>query len=274
MSKHWWEANSRLASLVRRGGAAGGVLALLLVLARPALAHDNLGGDELAMAFWMFAFSVAIAATGAFALYIAAAHRPVQPTSKRPSTACWRMRPTWTTWPRRNRRSRQRLPLARRRREPPRQRPCRAPFLTRNSVSAVRSTFHVSRTGGRLCSPMIRPFYSPGNTISPRKSMSSARCSLSCWRSSLLSRMGRDRRNLPNELGRNVEDFAGLIQEANGPLPWFLVGFYIIIATRDHRLCGRDPGQRLSLLAARRAAGPVTEVLDYDRSDAAPASGY
>jgi uncharacterized integral membrane protein len=43
--------------------------------------------------------------------------------------------------------------------------------------------------------------------------------------------MGRDRRNLPNELGRNVEDFAGLIQEANGPLPWFLVGFYVIIAT-------------------------------------------
>ncbi len=42
--------------------------------------------------------------------------------------------------------------------------------------------------------------------------------------------MGRDRRNLPNELGRNVEDFAGLIQEANGPLPWFLVGFYVIIA--------------------------------------------
>jgi hypothetical protein len=43
--------------------------------------------------------------------------------------------------------------------------------------------------------------------------------------------MGRDRRNLPNELGRNVEDFAGLIQEANGPLPWFLVGFYVMIAT-------------------------------------------
>ncbi len=43
--------------------------------------------------------------------------------------------------------------------------------------------------------------------------------------------MGRDRRNLPNELGRNVEDFAGLIQEANGPLPWFLVGFYVMVAT-------------------------------------------
>ena len=43
--------------------------------------------------------------------------------------------------------------------------------------------------------------------------------------------MGRDRRNLPTELGRNVEDFAGLLQEANGPLPWFLVGFYVIIAT-------------------------------------------
>jgi len=44
------------------------------------------------------------------------------------------------------------------------------------------------------------------------------------------TRIGRDRRNLPNELGRNVEDFAGLIQEANGPLPWFLVGFYLLIA--------------------------------------------
>ena len=32
-------------------------------------------------------------------------------------------------------------------------------------------------------------------------------------------------------MGRHVEDFAGLIQESNAPLPWFLVGFYIIIAT-------------------------------------------
>lgn len=43
--------------------------------------------------------------------------------------------------------------------------------------------------------------------------------------------MGRDRRNLANEMGRHVEDFAGLIQESNAPLPWFLVAFYVIIAT-------------------------------------------
>ena len=44
------------------------------------------------------------------------------------------------------------------------------------------------------------------------------------------TQMGRDRRNLPNEMGRNVEDFAGLIQEANAPLPRFLLAFYGIIA--------------------------------------------
>ena len=43
--------------------------------------------------------------------------------------------------------------------------------------------------------------------------------------------MGRDRKNLGNEMGRHVEDFAGLIQEANAPLPWFLVAFYVMIAT-------------------------------------------
>ena len=43
--------------------------------------------------------------------------------------------------------------------------------------------------------------------------------------------MGRDRKGLGNEMGRHVEDFAGLIQESNAPLPWFLVAFYVIIGT-------------------------------------------
>jgi nitrogen fixation-related uncharacterized protein len=34
------------------------------ILATPTDAHDNLGGDELAMSYAMFAFSVAIAVTG------------------------------------------------------------------------------------------------------------------------------------------------------------------------------------------------------------------
>ena len=45
------------------------------------------------------------------------------------------------------------------------------------------------------------------------------------------TRMGRDRKSLGNEMGRHVEDFAGLIQESNAPLPWFLVAFYVIVAT-------------------------------------------
>ncbi len=42
------------------------VLAVIVwgVLAQPTDAHDNLGGDELAMSYAMFAFSVAIAVTG------------------------------------------------------------------------------------------------------------------------------------------------------------------------------------------------------------------
>ena len=45
------------------------------------------------------------------------------------------------------------------------------------------------------------------------------------------TRMGRDRKHLANDMGRNVEDFAGIIQESNAPLPWFLVAFYVVIAT-------------------------------------------
>ncbi|HMA38164.1 MAG TPA: hypothetical protein VKY74_27195 [Chloroflexia bacterium] len=42
--------------------------------------------------------------------------------------------------------------------------------------------------------------------------------------------MGRDRKRLPNDLGRNVEDFAGVQQEANGPLPIYLMMLYGLVA--------------------------------------------
>ncbi len=42
--------------------------------------------------------------------------------------------------------------------------------------------------------------------------------------------MGRDRKRLPNDLGRNVEDFAGVQQEANGPLPIYLMMLYAMVA--------------------------------------------
>jgi hypothetical protein len=38
--------------------------------------------------------------------------------------------------------------------------------------------------------------------------------------------MGRDRKRLPNDLGRNVEEFAGIQHESNGPVPIFLLIFY------------------------------------------------
>lgn len=43
--------------------------------------------------------------------------------------------------------------------------------------------------------------------------------------------MGRDRKRLSDELGRNVEDFAGVQQEANGPLPFYLMMLYALVAT-------------------------------------------
>lgn len=42
--------------------------------------------------------------------------------------------------------------------------------------------------------------------------------------------MGRDRLRLRNDLGRNVEDFAGVQQEANGPLPIYLMMLYVLVA--------------------------------------------
>ena len=44
------------------------------------------------------------------------------------------------------------------------------------------------------------------------------------------TRAGVDRKNLPDILGRNVEDFAGVTQEGNGPIPMFLLLFYLTIA--------------------------------------------
>src|SRR4051812_14957160 len=41
---------------------------------------------------------------------------------------------------------------------------------------------------------------------------------------------GKDRRHLPDEVGRNVEDFAGVTQESNGPIPLFLLMFYLVVA--------------------------------------------
>lgn len=41
---------------------------------------------------------------------------------------------------------------------------------------------------------------------------------------------GKDRKNLPDIVGRNIEDFAGVTQEGNGPIPVFLFVFYAIVA--------------------------------------------
>jgi Na+/H+ antiporter NhaC len=40
---------------------------------------------------------------------------------------------------------------------------------------------------------------------------------------------GKDRKHLPDEVGRNVEDFAGVAQESNGPIPLFLLIFYLVV---------------------------------------------
>src|SRR5215204_4390438 len=45
----------------------------------------------------------------------------------------------------------------------------------------------------------------------------------------LWTRSGRDRKNAPDVVGRNVEDFAGVTQESNGPVPWFLLIFYLTV---------------------------------------------
>ncbi|MEO8286432.1 MAG: hypothetical protein ABI670_08340 [Chloroflexota bacterium] len=40
---------------------------------------------------------------------------------------------------------------------------------------------------------------------------------------------GKDRKNLPDIVGRNIEDFAGVTQEGNGPIPVFLLAFYLVV---------------------------------------------
>ena len=43
------------------------------------------------------------------------------------------------------------------------------------------------------------------------------------------TRSGVDRKNVSDVVGRNVEDFAGVTQEGNGPIPWFLLLFYLVV---------------------------------------------
>jgi hypothetical protein len=43
------------------------------------------------------------------------------------------------------------------------------------------------------------------------------------------TRAGKDRKHLPDQLGRNVEDFAGIAQESNGPVPTFLFLLYLVV---------------------------------------------
>lgn len=58
----------RLRRWLRWVGLAALALLVWAVLAQPTDAHDNLGGDELSMSYAMFAFSVAIAVTGALTI--------------------------------------------------------------------------------------------------------------------------------------------------------------------------------------------------------------
>jgi RsiW-degrading membrane proteinase PrsW (M82 family) len=45
----------------------------------------------------------------------------------------------------------------------------------------------------------------------------------------LWARSGAYRKHLPDILGRNIEDFAGIAQEGNGPIPLFLLVFYLVV---------------------------------------------
>ncbi len=62
----------RLGLWLRWAGLAVAAVLVWAVLAQPTDAHDNLGGDELAMSYAMFAFAVAIAVTGALTILWAA----------------------------------------------------------------------------------------------------------------------------------------------------------------------------------------------------------
>lgn len=43
------------------------------------------------------------------------------------------------------------------------------------------------------------------------------------------TRSGKDRKHLADVVGRNIEDFAGVAAEANGPIPVFLFIFYAVV---------------------------------------------
>lgn len=43
------------------------------------------------------------------------------------------------------------------------------------------------------------------------------------------TKSGVYRKNTPDILGRNVEDFAGVTQESNGPIPIFLLLLYLVV---------------------------------------------
>src|SRR5207253_10767074 len=47
----------------------------------------------------------------------------------------------------------------------------------------------------------------------------------------LWTRSGTFRKYLPDILGRNVEDFAGVTQEGNGPIPLFLLVLYVVVGS-------------------------------------------
>src|SRR5688500_18503031 len=40
---------------------------------------------------------------------------------------------------------------------------------------------------------------------------------------------GKDRTNLPDIVGRNVEAFASTKQKCNGPIPLFLLNYYLVV---------------------------------------------
>jgi hypothetical protein len=44
------------------------------------------------------------------------------------------------------------------------------------------------------------------------------------------TRSGWTRKHTPDILARNIEDFAGVTQEANGPVPIFLLLLYLVVA--------------------------------------------
>ena len=62
----------RIGLWLRWAGLAVAAVLVWAVLAQPTDAHDNLGGDELAMSYAMFAFAMAIAVTGALTILWAA----------------------------------------------------------------------------------------------------------------------------------------------------------------------------------------------------------